>query len=181
MLKRAGFFIGWILFLGGVFYFIYLPQQHRLSMKIDGEKKIIDRMEKLSKGAEGVWDVEGEIEKNQNEIRKYEGKFPTEGDMPHVIQKLSELFSSSQLTVVSLLPKGVVSVNGGESDIVKNILSVELMGRFQDFGNMIHGLEFHTLALTVESVEIDKVEEKSNQIKIKMEMGIFIKKQRLDV
>lgn len=153
-----------------------LPQHHRLKREKDAVKDLIADIEELRVKSDEVVDVEGEIQRIQSRIQAYENKFRPQGDLPKIIQSLSDLFTSNHLKVMAILAKEVVQVRGTDEPLVKNVLSVELEGEFLDFGHMLHDLENHPNAVTVEELEVEKTKADSSRLSIKILLGVFLTK-----
>ena len=157
-------------------FFLYVPQHRRLESRNQEVKNLISKIGDLGAQSKGIVDVEAEIKNVEEKIEAYNRKFKNQGDMPRVIQSLSELFGVNRLKVMSILPKGVTELSGGASGMQKMTLTVELEGYYTDFGEMLYRIRGEPLAIAIEGFEITRAKTSSDRIGIRMYLSVFLKK-----
>lgn len=160
-----------------VFLFLYLPQHRRLAQKMEAARTLASDIDRLKTLSEGLTEVEAQIHKIQFWLEFYQDKFRPEGEMPKVMQSLSDLVTSNQLRVMTILPKGTTSVDHLGTPLVKTTFSVELEGVFKDLGEMTQDLKMHPHALTLDGIEMKRVRPDSDLLDIKILVGVFSKKE----
>lgn len=174
-------FVGILLFLFLIDYFILMRPQIAALSKISGEnKKLSDDIKQLKEDEKNLSGYRNQIEQLTNKVEEADLRFRSKNELDYVIQEISRLANLNKVKIDEIM-----SENENIKEVMKNIkrsyysLPIDIEGKsdYHNLGRFLNQLETDNVFLNIRAFSLSKTEDAhSHKIKLTIKTIVYDEK-----
>jgi len=158
--------------------FIVKPQAVKLTGSLSKMGKKSGEIESARKDIAKIKSLKDEIERYRDKVDQYEKKLPVEQEIPNLLENLSEMAKSSNITIVGITP--VKSDKGAKDAIYQEFpILISAKSGYHELGSFISKLESADRFMKVVDISIKstKMSPKRHDVELVVSTYILLKEK----